>query len=144
MLIEKVRSISTDAQGLYRLIDLRPGNYTVTFTLPGFKSVIREGLELPSNFTATVNAELSVGGLEETITVSGGAPLVDVQSTQRSVVVNRELLDSVPTARNYSGMAALMPPMLLLPVSAGIAYAPTTTHTHATPTLPHPVRPPIG
>lgn len=109
VLIEKVRSISTDAQGLYRLIDLRPGSYTVTFTLPGFKSVIREGLELPSNFTATVNAELSVGGLEETITVSGGAPLVDVQSTQKSAVLPRDVLDSVPTGRTFAAESALVP-----------------------------------
>src|SRR5438105_1229266 len=68
-LIEKVRTVVTDDQGLYKIIDLRPGIYTVTFTLPGFSTVKREGLELATSVTATVNAELRVGALEETITV---------------------------------------------------------------------------
>jgi len=109
VLIEKVRSATTDEQGRFTIVDLRPGVYTISFTLEGFNTYRQEALELPSNFTATVNAEMRVGALEESVTVTGAAPLVDVQSTQRSVVVNRELLDSVPTARNYSGMAALMP-----------------------------------
>src|SRR5688572_33511483 len=65
-LIEKVRSVVTDAEGRYRIVDLRPGPYTVTFTLPGFSTVRREGLELPAEFTATVNADLAVGAIEET------------------------------------------------------------------------------
>ena len=109
VLIEKVRTAVTDDQGRYTIIDLRPGVYTVTVALEGFGTYRQEGLELPANFTATVNAELKVGALEESVTVTGASPLVDVQSTQRSVVMNRELMDSVPTARNYSGMAALMP-----------------------------------
>src|SRR5207247_10896926 len=78
--IEKVRTSVTDDQGLYRIVDLRPGLYTVTFTLPGFSTFRREGLELTTAFTATVNAELKVGTLEETITVSGEAPVVDVEN----------------------------------------------------------------
>src|SRR4051812_43833848 len=70
-LIEKVRAVITDNQGLYRIVDLRPGTYSVTFTLPGFSSVRREGVALSTGFTANVNAELKVGSLEETITVSG-------------------------------------------------------------------------
>lgn len=109
VLIEKVRAAVTDEQGRYTIVDLRPGVYSVTFTLSGFNTYKQEGLELPANFTATINAELRVGALEESVTVTGASPLVDVQNTQRSVVMNRELMDSVPTARNYSGMAALMP-----------------------------------
>ncbi|MGE3958554.1 MAG: carboxypeptidase regulatory-like domain-containing protein [Vicinamibacterales bacterium] len=109
VLIEKVRTAVTDEQGRYTIIDLRPGTYSVAFSLEGFNTYRQEGLELPANFTATINAELKVGSLEESVTVTGAAPLVDVQNTQRSVVMNRELMDSVPTARNYSGMAALMP-----------------------------------
>jgi len=76
-LIERVRTVVTDTQGLYKIVDLLPGVYTVTFTLPGFSTVKREGIELTSSFTATVNAELRVGAIEETVTVSGVSPLVD-------------------------------------------------------------------
>ena len=82
-LIEKVRVAVTDGQGLYKIADLRPGSYVVTFTLPGFSIVKRTGIELTSGFAATVNAELRVGALEETITVSGQTPLVDVQNTRQ-------------------------------------------------------------
>src|SRR2546427_7652897 len=70
-LIEKVRAAVTDGQGLYRIVDLRPGVYTITFTLPGFRTLKREGLELPAEFTATVNGQLVVGTVEETVTVTG-------------------------------------------------------------------------
>src|SRR5262245_47390769 len=109
VLIEKVRSVSTDAQGRYTIVDLRPGLYTVTFTLTGFNTFKQEGLELPANFTATVNADLRVGALEESVTVTGASPVVDVSTTQRTQVLNRDMLDAVPSARNYSGLAALMP-----------------------------------
>src|SRR4051812_46616726 len=79
VLIEKTKSAVTDDQGRYTIIDLRQGTYKVTFSLPGFSTVVRDALELPANFTATVNADLKVGALAETITVSGATPLVDVQ-----------------------------------------------------------------
>src|SRR5205085_10579500 len=94
-LIEKVRSVVTDDRGVYLIVDLRPGTYTVTFTLAGFQTLRREGLELPSNFTATVNAEMKVGALEESVTVSGSSPVVDVQTTANSQVLNREVRDAV-------------------------------------------------
>jgi hypothetical protein len=109
VLIEKVRTAITDGQGRYTIVDLRPGTYNVVFTLAGFNTFRSEGLVLPADFTATVNAEMRVGALEESITVTGAAPVVDVQSTERTQVLSRELLDAVPTARNYSGLAALMP-----------------------------------
>ena len=101
-LIEKVRTGVTDSEGQYKIIDVRPGLYTVTFTLPGFSTVRREGIELPANFTATVNAELRVGGVEETITVSGDAPAVDVHSTTQELVFSRAMLDALPAARQAS------------------------------------------
>ena len=76
-LIEKVRTVVTDSEGRYNIVDLRPGTYTVTFTLAGFSTFKREGIELTAGFTATVNADMKVGALEETITVTGAAPLVD-------------------------------------------------------------------
>lgn len=81
-LIEKVRTVITDDTGQYRIVDLRPGVYAVTFTLPGFSTVKREGVELTGSFVATVNADLKVGALEETITVTGETPVVDVQSVK--------------------------------------------------------------
>ncbi|MBI3492819.1 MAG: carboxypeptidase regulatory-like domain-containing protein [Acidobacteria bacterium] len=79
-LIEQVKTVATDAAGLYRIIDLRPGAYVVTFTLPGFNVVKRDGIELPSDFTATVNAEMKIGAIEETVTVTGASPVVDIKS----------------------------------------------------------------
>lgn len=107
-LIEKTRSVVTDENGAYRLVDLRPGVYTLAFTLPGFATVKKEGIELASNFTATISADLKVGGLEESITVSGSSPLVDVQSTTKSQVLSREVLDAVPTGRTIQGMGQLI------------------------------------
>jgi Carboxypeptidase regulatory-like domain/TonB-dependent Receptor Plug Domain len=106
-LIEKVRTVVTDGQGQYKIVDLRPGVYTVTFTLTGFSSFKREGIELSAGFTAAVNADLKVGGLEESITVSGQSPMVDTQNIVQQKVINRQLLDSVPTSR--SNYAALTP-----------------------------------
>ncbi len=107
-LIEKVRSAVTDENGVYRIIDLRPGVYTLTFTLPGFNTVTREGLELGSNFTATINVELSVGTLQESITVSGASPVVDVQSNVKQQVLSRDVLDAVPTAKTIQGLGQLV------------------------------------
>jgi len=104
-LIEKVRSVVTDTQGQYKIVDLRPGTYIVTFTLTGFSTVKREGIELSAGFTASVNADLRVGTLEETITVSGASPMVDTQNVVQQKVITRELLDAVPTSRtNYAAL----------------------------------------
>src|SRR5215475_3688230 len=77
-LIEKTRTVVTDGQGAYDIVDLRPGRYSVTFTLSGFATIKRDGIDLPASFSATVNAEMRVGQVEETLTVTGAAPLVDV------------------------------------------------------------------
>ena len=108
-LIEKVRSVVTDETGQYRIVDLRPGTYVVTFTLTGFNTVRREGVELGADFTASINAEMRVGALSETITVQGSSPVVDVQSAARTQVLNRDLLDAVPAGRSYQGYAQMVP-----------------------------------
>jgi carboxypeptidase family protein len=108
-LIERVRSGVSDGSGRYAIIDLRPGTYTVTFSLPGFKSFKREGIVLEGAFTATVNANLSVGTVEETVTVSAASPVVDLQSTQNQSVINRQALDVLPAARTMQGGASLVP-----------------------------------
>ncbi|MDR1988678.1 MAG: carboxypeptidase regulatory-like domain-containing protein [Acidobacteriaceae bacterium] len=108
-LIEKTRSVTTDGQGQYKIVDLRPGVYTITFSLPGFSTVRREGVELPTNFTASINGELRVGSLEETVNVSGQSPVVDVQSAVQQTVMNRQILDAVPTGRSVPTLGALLP-----------------------------------
>ncbi|MEQ1730724.1 MAG: carboxypeptidase-like regulatory domain-containing protein, partial [Vicinamibacterales bacterium] len=107
-LIEKTRSVVTEGNGGYRLVDLRPGVYALTFALEGFSTVKRDAIQLESNFTMTVNTELRVGALEETLTVTGAAPTVDVQSTTKSQVLNREALDAIPTGRTIQGMGQLI------------------------------------
>lgn len=106
-LIEKVRVVVTDDQGNYKIVDLRPGTYSVTFTLPGFSIFKREGVELTTGFTALVNGELRVGALEETVTVTGASPMVDVQNVRTQHVISREVLDTVPNAKGLLGFAAL-------------------------------------
>jgi hypothetical protein len=108
-LIEKVRTAVTDDSGQYRIIDLRPGSYTVTFTLPGFQTVRREGIELTGNFTANVNVDLALGGLEETVTVTGESPLVDIQSAQQQNVMDKEVIDAIPSGRTHFSLATLTP-----------------------------------
>lgn len=108
VLIEKVKTAVTDGRGNYRISDLRPGTYTVTFTLPGFNTFLRDGYELQADFTATLNAELKVGALEETITVTGESPIVDVQSATRVQVMNREMLDAIPSGRTIYALSQMV------------------------------------
>ena len=108
-LIEKVRSVVTDGSGQYRIVALAPGRYTVTFTLPGFNTFVREGIELEGTFVATVNAEMRVGALEETVTVSGAAPVVDTQSTRQQAVMSRDIVRDIPTSRQIFGVMTLIP-----------------------------------
>jgi hypothetical protein len=118
-LIEKARTVITDEQGLYHIVDLRPGIYSVTFTLTGFSTVRRDGIELSAAFTATVNADLRVGALEETVTVSGATPVVDIQNVIQQKVLSRQLIDNLPSGRTYTGVAALLPGVMVTGSSAG-------------------------
>ena len=109
VLIEKVRTAVTDGNGRYQIVDLRPGAYTVTFTLAGFNTVRRDGITLQGAGASVVDVELRVGALEETITVTGEAPVVDVSSASRSSVLSADTIDALPTARNYVTLARLIP-----------------------------------
>jgi hypothetical protein len=113
VIIEKVRTAVTDGSGQYRIVDLRPGTYTVTFTLAGFNTYKREGLELRGDFVATVNGEMRVGTLEETVTVTGESPIVDVQSARRQQALNNELIEALPTAQGFAAIATLMPSFII-------------------------------
>src|SRR6187455_2955058 len=111
VLIEKTRSAVSDGSGQYRIVDLRPGTYSLTFTLPGFSTSKREGIELSGSFVATVNGDLKVGALEETITVTGETPIVDVQSAKVQTTVSKDVLTAIPSSRNASGIQSLIPGM---------------------------------
>jgi hypothetical protein len=91
-LIEKTRSVVTGGTGQYSIENLRPGTYTVTFTLTGFAPVKREGIELTGTFVATVNADLKVGGVAETVTVTGESPVVDVTSARTQETLSNETI----------------------------------------------------
>jgi len=121
-LIEKVRSAVSDGQGYYRVVDLRPGTYTVTFGLAGFTTIKREGIELTTGFEASVNAEMAVGSVEESITVSGASPLVDTQNVRQQRVYEEEQLEALPTAtRSLNTVIQLTPGMTGNPDSGGSA-----------------------
>src|SRR6266540_4673316 len=109
VLIEKARTAVTDGSGQYRIVDLRAGTYVVTFTLTGFSTVKRDGIQLEGAFTAVVNADLKVGAVAETITVTAETPVVDTQSVRRQTTIGSDLITSVPAARSYAGLMTLMP-----------------------------------
>ena len=127
-LIERSRTAITEGNGQYRFVDLRPGTYVLTFTLTGFETIRQEGITLPSDFTATINADLKVGSLEESVTVSGASPTVDLQSTARTQVVTREVLDTIPTGRSYQAFAALVPAVRMNSLDIGGARGSTQTY----------------
>ena len=108
-LIERVRTATTDGNGQYRIVDLRAGAYTVTFTLSGFTTVKREGVSLEGSFTATVNIDMRVGELTETITVTGESPIVDVQSIKRQMVLDNDIISAIPSSRSYNNLIQLIP-----------------------------------
>jgi hypothetical protein len=127
-LIEKTRSAVSDGTGQYRIVDLRPGTYSVTFSLTGFSSVKREGIELTGSFVASINADMKVGAVEETITVSAATPIVDVQSVRRQTTLSNETLTTVPTARSWAATAVLIPGITIQAgTSADIQITPQMT-----------------
>jgi hypothetical protein len=129
VLIEKVRTAVTDGSGVYRIVDLLPGTYAVVFTLPGFSTVRREGVELTGSFAASINADLKVGALEETITVTGETPVVDVSNTLRQTVLSKDLIQTLPATRAAGALLNATPG---LSVTDGAAQAATPTMTFFT------------
>jgi hypothetical protein len=126
-LIEKTRTAVTDGTGQYRITDLVPGTYLVTFSLQGFTSVRREGVAVSGSGVIAVNVEMRVGQLTETITVTGASPIVDTQSVRREVVLNNETLSTLPATRGYGSALATVPALNIGGVAgAGATTAPTT------------------
>ena len=128
-LIEKMKEAITDGSGQYRIVDLRPGTYTVTFTLNGFQTVKREGVELTGTFVATINADLRVGAVEETVTVTGESPVVDVQSAKRQIVMNNDTIQALPVARAVGALLNATPGLSV--DTNGPALSPTMTFFNA-------------
>src|SRR5256712_958464 len=110
VLIERVRTVTTGGDGRYNIVELPPGSYSVAFSLPGFSAVKNEGLELNAGVTLTVNAELRVGALEETVIVTGASPIVDTQNVRKQIVAARDVRDAVPTStKSINTLVALAP-----------------------------------
>ena len=108
-LIEQVRTTVTDGSGRYLVVALETGVYEVTFTLPGFSTLVRENVELAGGFTANIDIELAVGTLAETVTVTEASPIIDVQSVVQSEIIDREIFEVLPTTRGYDSLALLIP-----------------------------------
>jgi hypothetical protein len=109
VMIERSREVVTDGSGQYRIVDLRPGTYAVTYTLTGFSTVRREGIELNGSFVATIDVELKVGALQETITVAGESPIIDVQRTTQQRVFDSKIIEAIPAGRSHIDMLVLIP-----------------------------------
>jgi hypothetical protein len=114
-LIEKVRSATTDGSGQYRITDLPPGTYSLTFTLAGFNTVKRDGITVSGSGVIPINIDLAVGALNETLTVTGEAPIVDTQTTRRETVVSSDTISSLPITRNYGGVLYATPGLNVQP-----------------------------
>ncbi len=124
-LIEKVRSVVTDGTGQYRIIDLNPGAYSLTFTLPGFSTIKRDGIEITGTAVLTIPIEMRVGALQETITVTGETPVVDVQSTKRETVLSQEVISAIPATRTVGSLLNATPGLTV--DGNGLAATPTMT-----------------
>src|SRR5688572_8039535 len=128
-LIEKVRTAVSDGSGQYRIVDLQPGTYSLTFTLPGFNVVRREDIQLTGNQTLTIPVELRVGGLQETITVTGESPVVDVTNATRQLVMTDETIQTIPATRAAGALLNATPGIVV--GDAGAALSPTMTAFNA-------------
>src|SRR5204863_7766934 len=126
---ERTKSATTDGSGQYRIIDLRPGIYSLTFTLNGFTTVRREGIELSGAQTVTLPIEMRVGAIAETVTVTGETPLVDVQSARREVVMNKDVIQALPAARAVGALLNATPGLTV--DTNGPALSPTMTFFNA-------------
>jgi hypothetical protein len=124
-LTEKVRTVVTDGAGQYRIIELPPGAYSLTFTLPGFSTVKRDGIALSGSTVLTIPADLKVGAIEETITVTGETPVVDVQSVRREVVLDAEAVQAIPATRSVGSLLNATPGLTV--DNNGLQATPTMT-----------------
>jgi hypothetical protein len=128
-LIEKTRSAVTDSTGQYRIVDLRPGTYTLTFSLPGFNTVKRDSIELTGSQVITIPADMKVGAIEETVVVTGESPVVDVQTARREIVLQGNVIQTLPVARAVGALLNATPGLQV--DTNGPALSPTMTFFNA-------------
>jgi hypothetical protein len=128
-LIEKTRDAVTDGTGQFRIVDLAPGTYSLTFSLPGFSTVKREGIVIAGSATLSIPATMKVGGVQETITVTGETPVVDVQNTKRELVLNTETIQEIPATRAAGALLNAVPGIQVS--DAGLSLSPTMTSFNA-------------
>jgi hypothetical protein len=128
-LIEQSKSAVTDATGQYRIVDLRPGTYVLTFTLPGFSTVRREGLQLTGTQTLTIAVDMRVGGVQETVTVTGETPVVDVKNARREIVIQSETIQALPLTRAAGALLNITPGLNVS--TAGTSLSPSMTSFNA-------------
>ena len=124
-LTEKVRTVVSDGAGQYRIIELPPGIYSLTFSLPGFSNVKREGIEMSGSAVLTIPAEMKVGAIEETVTVTGETPVVDVQSVRRETVISNDVIAAIPATRTVGSLLNASPGLTV--DGNGVAATPTMT-----------------
>jgi hypothetical protein len=124
-LTEKSRTVVSDGAGQYRIINLPPGTYTLTFTLPGFSTFKRDGIELAGSAVLTIPAEMKVGAIEETVTVTGETPIVDVQSVRRETVISNDVIAALPATRTVGSLLNASPGLTV--DGNGVAATPTMT-----------------
>jgi len=132
-LIERTRTAVTDAAGQYQMVNLRPGAYSLTFTLSGFKTVRRDGIDVSGGGAITINAELNVGGVTETIVVTGETPVVDIKSVQRQAVVDNKIINELPVSRSYGSILAAIPTMQGAGANSSASQNPSFFSTHGGP-----------
>jgi len=111
-IIEQVRTAITDGNGRYLIVALEPGTYSLTYTVPGFTTLVREGIHLTTGFTASVDVQLSVGGIGESVTVSGASPVVDIQNVEQRQVMDRDIIEGIPTGKSLTSYGLLIPGMV--------------------------------
>jgi hypothetical protein len=129
VLIEKTRTAVTDGTGQWRIVDLRPGTYSLSFTLPGFTTVKRDNIELTGSQTLTIPIDMRVGGIEETITVTGESPVVDLTNARREVVLSSETIQRIPATRAAGALLNTAPGVSV--GDASLAISPTMTSFNA-------------
>jgi hypothetical protein len=111
-LIEKMRRAVTDDTGQYRISELPPGIYQITYTLVGFATVRREGVEVAGSGVIPINIELRVGNVAETVTVTGETPIVDTQTTRHETVLSKEIINVLPASRGYGALLTAIPSLM--------------------------------